>query len=63
MHRRLHPTIHGHTIRALVRLFKRGFKLKALAADKHLSRDDVAAALLKGGISRDQVEARENGNG
>lgn len=63
MHRRLHPTIHGHKIRAMVRLFKRGFKLKALAADKNLSRDDVAVALLKGGISQDQMVAREKGNG
>lgn len=63
MHRRLHPTIHPNTIRAMVRLWRRGFKLKALCRDKHLSPDEAAAALLIGGVSRDQMAAREKGQG
>lgn len=62
MHRRLHPTIHGHKIRAMVRMFRCGFKLKALCRDKNLSPEEAAAALLLGGVSADQILAREKGN-
>lgn len=62
MHRP-HPTIHPNTIRAMVRLWRRGFKLKSLCRDKHLSPSEAAAALLVGGVSADQIVAREKGQG
>jgi uncharacterized protein (DUF433 family) len=60
MANRRHPTIHGLTIRAIIRYWRQGLKLRALSADYGLTEHEIAGVLTKfGDVSWVEIECRE----